>query len=696
MIKKGFFVFSIILALWAFPSQSQDLSCQQINYIQKRFLKHHILYTHLTPTLKNRVLDRFIQNLDREKIYFLKSDIANIKRKNKQLFFNLKKQRCFGLYYIYSIYSKRVKERIKFANQYLNNKFLFTKNLKYILDDDLRKRPLSARDAERKMKSYIQYQVANVFLFEKDLKKSIEQVSYILNNFKKQVLSWKPQLNQREIRNCKIKSKHSFKACKPTKWFSNYLNAFSLSLDSHSSYMDNEDLEEFYISMNLELEGIGATLSSRFGYTVVERLIVGGAADQSKQIKVKDKILAVGQNKKNLINIFGERIEDVVSIIRGSKGTAVFLKISREEKNGKNTISTVKLIRSRVDLKKEEGAFISYHDFKTNGKTYKVGLLKVPSFYGSSGFGKSVTRDVKKLLAEAKKQNINSLVLDLSGNRGGSLDEAVDLSGLFFSEGNVVKQSEKNNSKPQIFRDDDEKIFYNGPLVVLVNRLSASASEIVSGTLQDYNRAIIVGGDHTYGKGSVQSVEPLFSKLGALKTTVGLYFIPSGKSTQKKGVKSDIVFPSIYDIDELGEKNLTYALPSKRIHNFKSSFKEIFSKGQDNWKPINNKIIEKLKKSSQERISKNEKFQKIKKRMEKIQKEAKNKKVITIAEILKGKEKEEEEEKIKEDELSPTEKNKKKYFERPDIQEALNISRDLVLIHKTSFQKTFQSSSRFF
>ena len=694
MIKKGFFVFSIILALWAFPSQSQDLSCQQINYIQKRFLKHHILYTHLTPTLKNRVLDRFIQNLDREKIYFLKSDIANIKRKNKRLFFNLKKQRCFGLYYIYSIYSKRVKERIKFANQYLNNKFLFTKNLKYILDDDLRKRPLSARDAERKMKSYIQYQVANVFLFEKDLKKSIEQVSYILNNFKKQVLSWKPQLNQREIRNCKIKSKHSFKACKPTKWFSNYLNAFSLSLDSHSSYMDNEDLAEFYISMNLELEGIGATLSSRFGYTVVERLIVGGAADQSKQIKAKDKILAVGQKKKKLINIFGERIEDVVSIIRGSKGTAVFLKILREEKNGKNTISTVKLIRSRVDLKKEEGAFISYHDFKTNGKTYKVGLLKVPSFYGSSGFGKSVTRDVKKLLAEAKKQNISSLVLDLSGNRGGSLDEAVNLSGLFFSEGNVVKQSEKNNSKPQIFRDDDEKIFYNGPLVVLVNRLSASASEIVSGTLQDYNRAIIVGGDHTYGKGSVQSVEPLFSKLGALKTTVGLYFIPSGKSTQKEGVKSDIVFPSIYDIDELGEKNLTYALPSKRIHNFKSSFKEIFSKGQDNWKPINNKIIEKLKKSSQERISKNEKFQKIKQRMEKIQKEAKNKKVITIAEILKGKE--EEEEKIKEDELSPTEKNKKKYFERPDIQEALNISRDLVLIHKTSFQKTFQSSSRFF
>ena len=693
MMKKVFFVFSTILALWIFPSQSQGLSCQQINYIQKLFLKHHILYTHLTPDLKTRVLDRFIQNLDREKIYFLKSDIANIKRKNRRLFFNLKKQRCFGLYYIYDIYSKRVKERIGFANQYLNNKFLFTKNLKYILDDDLKKHPLSTKEANSKMKSYIQYQAANMFLFEKDLKKSTEQVSYILNNFKKQVLSWKPRLNRREIRDCKSKSRHSFKACKPKKWFSNYLNAFSLSLDSHSSYMDREDLEEFYISMNLELEGIGATLSSRFGYTIVEKLISGGAANRSKQIKVKDKILAVGQNKKNLIDIFGERIEDVVTIIRGPKGTAVFLKISRKEKNGKNTISVVKLIRSRVDLK-EEGASISYHDFKANGGTYKVGLLKVPSFYGSRFFGKSVTRDVKRLLAEAKKQNISSLVLDLSSNRGGSLDEAVDLSGLFFSEGNVVKQSEKNNPKPQIFRDNDERIFYNGPLVVLVNRLSASASEIVSGTLQDYNRAIIVGSDHTYGKGSVQSVEPLFSKqLGALKTTVGLYFIPSGKSTQKEGVRSDIVLPGIFDIDEVGEKNLTYALPSKKIKNFKSSSKEIFSKGQDNWKPINNKIIEQLKKSSQQRISKNEKFQKIKKYMEKIQKKAKNQKIITIAEILEDKEKDEE--KIKEEELSQTEKNKKRYFARPDIQEALNISKELAFIQKTSFQKASQTSGNF-
>ena len=338
MIKKNSSIFTILLIFWAFPSNSQELSCQQIYQIQKRFLTHHILYTKMTPVLRDRVLNQFIQNLDREKIYFLQSDIVNIKRKNKRLFSSLKSQSCQGLYYIYNIYSKRVKERMGFASNYLNDKFLFTKKLKYILDDDLKQYAKSNEQANQKLKAYVQYQVANVFLFEKDLKKSVSQVSHILNNFKKQVVSWKPQLNHREIRNCREKSKNSFKACKPTKWFSNYLNAYSQSLDSHSSYLDNDDLEEFRIAMNLELEGIGATLSSRFGYTVVERLVPGGAADKSKKLEEKDKILAVGQNSNNLIPIFGERIEDVVSIIRGAKGTAVFLKVSRETKNKKKTV----------------------------------------------------------------------------------------------------------------------------------------------------------------------------------------------------------------------------------------------------------------------------------------------------------------------------------------------------------------------
>ncbi|MCY4321411.1 MAG: S41 family peptidase [Bdellovibrionaceae bacterium] len=676
-----------VALIFSFYSYSRGLSCDQIYYIQQQFLKRHILYDKLTNSLRERVLDQFIKNLDGQKIYFLKSDIENIKKKNSRLFTDLKKRKCYGLYYIYNLYSKRVKERTVFAKDYLSNKFSFDKNLIYTRDPDLQKYPLSSKEANLRMKSYIQYQVANIFLFEKDLKKSINQVSYIINNIGKQIHSWKPQLNPREVRECNRKSKDSFIACKPTKWFSNYLNAYSQSLDSHSSYMDNEDLEEFNISMNLELEGIGASLSSRFGYTIVEKLVPGGVAARSKKIQIKDKILAVGQSKNKMINIFGERIEDVVSIIRGRRGTSVYLRISRPQKTGQNKVFIVKLIRDRINLKEDE-AKITYHNINDNeGNKYKIGLLKVPSFYGSGFMGRSVTQDVKNLLISANSEKIKALVLDLSNNRGGSLEEAVNLSGLFFSVGNVVKQSERKNNKTYIFKDRDPRVFYSGPLVVLVNRLSASASEIVAGSLQDYARAVVVGGDHTFGKGSVQSVEILQNKMGALKTTVGLYFIPSGRSTQKEGVISDISFPSIFNIDQINEKSLDYVLPSKKVKSFKSSPREIFIKGARNWNPVSNSIIEKLRSQSKKRIAFDEDFIKIKKNLSEIQKKEKNQKKVTIAEVLEEKNKNDKETQ-KEEKLEIVE-DEKKYFSRPDIKEALNIAKDLVVIKNTIGLKSF-------
>ncbi len=694
----SFFSLVAFLLLSAPFTQAEELSCRQLHYIQGRFLKNHISHKKLTTELRDRVLDQLIKALDREKMYFLQSDIDSIKRKNKRLFLDIKKRRCAGLYYIYDIYSMRVQERIHFASQILNDSFLFTRKLKYIRDDDLKAlkpHPKTVTEANHNMKSYIQYHVARIFLMEKDLKKSVQQVFYILSNQQKQILSWKPRLSRKELRDCKIRSKNSFKACKPSKWFSSYLNAYSQSLDSHSNYLDKEDWEEFQINMNLELEGIGATLSSRSGYTVVEKLIPSGAAARSQKIKVKDRILAVGQSPEKLVNIFGERIEDVVTIIRGPKGTPVFLKISRTEKSGKNTVSVVELIRDRVELKDEE-ASISYHKVKNNGETYNVGLVKVPSFYGSDGgWGKSVTRKVKELLILAKKQGIQALVLDLSFNRGGSLEEAVGLSGLFFSKGNVVKQSEKNSSRPQIFRDRDSRVFYAGPLVVLVNRLSASASEIVSGTLQDYRRAVIVGGEHTFGKGSVQSVERLRPGFGALKTTVGLYFIPSGKSTQKEGVRSDVPLPSILNIEELGERKTDNALAAETIESFLSPAKDIFPKGgPGRWKPLDQQVIKKLKDFSEKRVSKNKKFHRIKKRLSEFKKEQEKRKVITIATALKDINEDDDKSWIKEEELENEEggNDKKKYFARPDIQEALNVAVDLALLSKSA--GTPQSSAK--
>ncbi len=620
-------------------------------------------------------MEQFLKFLDRDKVFFLESDIRKIKRKNRRLFAQLRRQNCSGLNYIYDVYIKRVSSQMNFAKEYLKDNFQFDRKAAYVLDDGAKAYPKTVKEAREALTNRIQYQAANIFITEESMAKTLKKVSYFFEDFKKNARSWKPHLNSREKRKCRKDSKSpNFQACKPSKWLSRYLNAFAQSLDSHSSYMDSDAVEEFQMSMRLSLEGIGATLTPSFGYTVVENLVPGGPAFKSGQIKRKDKILAVGQKKNSFVNIFGESIEDVVSIIRGRKGTPVYLKILREGAGKKRRVFTVRLIRDKVRLQ-SEAASIYYIE-----KPRKVAVIDAPSFYGSGSYGKSISRDVKRLLREAKKNQARAVVLDLSNNRGGSLEEAVFLSGLFFARGNVVKQSERAR-EPILFADKDKSLVYKGPLVVLVDRLSASASEIVSGTLQNYKRAVIVGADHTFGKGSVQSVEQL-GGLGALKTTVGLYFIPSGQSTQKKGISSDIVFPSIYALDDLGEKNLDYALPSEKIADFRSPEEEVFPDNPaDGWTPINRDIIKSLEAASKKRVAKSEKFKKIIQRLKKIKERALKQKSIAIAEILDEKDPGAAADKKEEEEAEAArynpEKIKERYLARPEVQEAASVAADL-------------------
>ena len=682
--KRKALLFALGLGLF-FPIPAFSLVCSDIYNIQSKFLKNHILFSRHTKEMEQRSLDQFIKNLDPEKIYFLQTDINQIKRKNKKLFSHLRKHNCSGLYFVYDIYRKRVLQRVQFGLNYLSGNFQLNKNLTYTLDSKSRQRSETKEQADNFMKRHLQYQVSSVFLTEEDLGRAVKHIRHILETFKGRVISWKPRLNKREKRQCQAGTKQKdFKICKPAKWLARYLDSYAQSLDSHSSYLDSDDMEEFKISMELKLEGIGATLSSSFGYTVVENLIEGGAAFRSGKIKVKDKILAVGQTKRKVVNIFGEDLQDVVSLIRGKKGTPVYLKILREEKeNPKKKIFTVKIIRDTVNLK-EKLASLTYVDKKINGERKKIALINVPSFYGSGSLSQqSVSRDVRRLLRQAERKGAAAVVLDLSNNRGGPLDEAVDLAGFFFARGHVVKQSERYISHYRILSDRDRDIVYTGPLVILVNRLSASASEIVSGTLKNYNRAVIVGGEHTFGKGSVQSVELLPSHLGAIKTTIGLYFIPSGHSTQKNGVHSHISFPSILNIEELGEKNLDYALPSQKIPPFKSGREDIFSlDAKDDWQPVSAHMIEALKSLSHQRISKSRKFKEIKRKLKKFKKTAEKKKVITIGEVLEKEDKDsvlkEEKEKEKEADLQDNKlKKKEKYLARADVEEALNIAADL-------------------
>ena len=700
-IKSVFVLFFVVFAPALY---AVGLECAYVHDIQEKYLDLHINFSNFNrrkkffssklSRLERRVKDQFIKVLDPEKLYFTRSDITNIRKQLRNIFAKVKKEDCSDLDNIYDLYNKRVSERVQFAGEYLSAPFILEPMIKLNLDSRKRKRLKTLRQINDFHKKYIQYQMANAIIAsdEKEYEKQVEEAKKnILRNYarmERQIKSWSVNLSFREKRKCykRKKSDKTGAVCKPYKWYSLYLNSFAKGFDPHSGYLSREDHEDFEINMKLSLEGIGASLSARYGHTVIEKLIPGGAAARSGKLKSKDKILAVGQHPKQMINIFDMDLRDVVSMIRGRKGTPVYLKVMRTSKKKDKKIFTVRLIRDRVNLE-DQAADIFYFQKELAGKKYKVALLHIPSFYGDGKRGgRSVARDVRRLLAEAKRKKVSGLVLDLSNNGGGALTEAVQVAGLFFAKGSVVRQlvKTKNGDRYLTLSDMDERIEYSGPLVVLVNRISASASEIVSGTLKSYKRAVIAGGDHTFGKGSIQSVERLRMGLGSIRVTVGLFFIPNGFSTQLNGVVSDIKFPSIFSNNDIGEKTLDYVLPGKKIPDFISRSAYGKGDGVNKWTPVTDRLIAFLKANSLKRIKKDKKFQEIKSDILEMKRKEHKGYMTTIAEIFdqanKGDKKEEESKKqdAKDDE---TEENleamiKKRYLKRPDIQEALNIAAD--------------------
>jgi carboxyl-terminal processing protease len=367
----------------------------------------------------------------------------------------------------------------------------------------------------------------------------------------------------------------------------------------------------------------------------------------------------------------------VVRKIRGEKGTKVRLTILRKEGEGKKRFD-VTLVRDKIKLE-DEAASILYTDKEVNGVKKKLGILNFPSFYADSRRGgRSSAADLKKLIAEAHAKKVDGLVLDLANNGGGSLEDAVKIAGLFFQTGNVVKQSSREEGKGElVYRDTDSQVDWAGPLVVLTSRISASASEIVAGTLQDYKRAVILGNDHTFGKGSVQSVLPIPQNLGALKVTVGMFFTPGGYSTQHRGVNSDVRIPGPYVTDDIGEKYLDYSLPEKKIEAFISPDAYV-KEGPGAWMMITPEWIKDLAEKSKVRVDKDPEFKKIADELEKAKAKGK---VIKLTEVTKDKEKKE---KAKAAKNADKVAKDKEYMKRPDIIEATNVLADLISLENSS------------
>jgi carboxyl-terminal processing protease len=442
-----------------------------------------------------------------------------------------------------------------------------------------------------------------------------------------------------------------------------YLSSLTSSLDPHTSFMSPGTLENFEITMRLQLDGIGASLKGEDGYTTVAEIVPGGAADKDSRLKRKDRIVGVGQGREGeLVDVVDMNLNDVVKLIRGKRGTVVRLKVIPV---GQTVPTIFDIVRAKIELQDSaaRGEIIE-EGMKPDGSPWRVGVINLPSFYmdmaaarqGRADY-KSSTRDCRKLLEGFREQGVDCVALDLRSNGGGSLPESISLTGLFIDTGPVV-QIKDADQRVQQYDDLEPGVVWDGPLVVLVNKFSASASEIVAGAIQDYRRGLVIGDSATHGKGTVQSLldlgRQLFQRLpnapslGALKITMQQFYRPGGLSTQMEGVKSDVELPSITNHLPVGEADLDHAIPFDRVDaaEFTSTDK------------VTDPMLKVLRERSAERVAVDEEFLELATDIARYE-ERKNEKTISLLESdfmrewNEGKAAEKEEEKKQEENAGP-------------------------------------------
>ncbi|HEY2682494.1 MAG TPA: carboxy terminal-processing peptidase [Steroidobacteraceae bacterium] len=530
----------------------------QENYVARRvadIVQHeHYRRAPLDDHLSSLILDRYLDAIDGGRSYFYASDIADFEKFRYQLDDAIKSGDVEPAFVIFRRYQQRSKERMAYAVELLNKQPDF--NLDESFNFDREKEPWPANQAE--MNELWRKRVKNDAL---GLMLTGKQWPEIQDLLRKRYEHVEKRMDQ----------------SKPDDVFEAFMNAFVLSLDPHSNYFSARNSEEYNIQMSLSYEGIGASLQMNDDYVTVMDVIAGGPAALSGKLVANDRITAVGQGKNGeLEDVIGWRLDDVVGKIRGPGGSIVRLQLLPAGAAPGSAPKVVEFTRNRVSLE-NQASKKAMRTITRNGKELKVGVITVPSFYqdydasraGAKDY-RSTTRDVQRLIGELRKEGAEAIIMDLRANGGGYLPEAESLTGLFIDRGPVV-QLRDTVGHIEVDDDPNPAVFYSGPLIVLVDRFSASASEIFAGALQDYGRALIVG-QQTYGKGTVQNAHPLnysiFGRkpeLGQLNVTIGKYYRITGESTQDRGVTPDIDLPSLIDASEVGESTRDRALPWDHI-----------------------------------------------------------------------------------------------------------------------------------
>ena len=523
------------------PDRDEVIASLNVVELLKR---HHYSKPPLDDKRSVIIYESYLKLLDPSRSYFLASDVAEFDKWRTQFDDFLKSGDLNPGFTIYKRYLDRIKSRLDFALAELNkgvDKLDFSTKETLLVDRKDAAWPKTQAEMDDLWRKRVKDEVLRLKIAGKDPAKIQETLT---KRYKNQL-----------ARIGQTRAEDVFQA---------YINTFAMSYDPHTNYLSPDSAENFDINMSLSLEGIGAVLQSDNDNVKIVRLVPAGPAAKTKQVAPADKIVGVAQGDKEMVDVIGWRLDEVVKLIRGPKGSTVRLEvIPASNAPNDQTTKIVAITREAVKLE-EQAAKKSILHLKQDGRDYTLGVIDIPAFYldfkayraGDPQY-KSTTRDVKKLLTELQAEKVDGVVLDLRNNGGGSLQEATELTSLFIDKGPTVLVRNADG-KVDVLEDENVGAFYKGPMAVLVNRLSASASEIFAGAMQDYHRALIIGGQ-TFGKGTVQTIQPL--NHGELKLTLAKFYRVSGQSTQHQGVVPDISYPSIIDTKEIGESALPEAMP---------------------------------------------------------------------------------------------------------------------------------------
>jgi len=552
--------------------QPDEQQAVVVKTIAAMISKYNYKKVELNDSMSTVIYNRYIKLMDESHNYFLASDIADFDKYKTVLDDDAKNGNLNDAFYIFNVYQKRYIDRIKYSITQLDNDFDYAKNDQFTYDRDNLAWVKSEAEMNKIWTERVKYDMLNLKLAGTDVAKNKETLRKRYEN----LLSQANKLNNQDV-------------------FQIFMDAFTNAIDPHTNYFNPANAANFNIDMSRQLEGIGAGLNIENEFVIIKSLTAGGPAEKSKQVNVDDRIVGVAQGPGGEFqNVVGWRIENAIALIRGKKGTIVRLELLPKGTSVGSKPKIVELVREKIILK-DESAKKEIRTYNENGKTIKIGVISVPAFYidfndyktGNPNY-KSTTHDVKLLIDSLKQQGVDGIVMDMRQNGGGSLLEAVDLTGLFIKTGPVV-QVRSANDEIEVDKDEDPSIAWNGPLAILVDRFSASATEIFSGAIQDYGRGIILG-TQTYGKGSVQNAIDLDrvippsmlqraaalvgkdkksptaitgsqSVFGQLNLTIAKFYRITGNSTQHKGVTPDIAFPSIIPMDKYGEDTEPSAMP---------------------------------------------------------------------------------------------------------------------------------------